>query len=133
MAKENTVRFKLKAKDKSEKKNPRKLKIEVIEVYLTTIDKSLRYIKGTMHIYIENDQLDIRGINVRFHKERWLIWLPEAYSKDEETGVPVKYPIPSYASNWKQAQLLSFLKKEAVQYMQANYGNMFDAMDKSSG
>jgi len=97
------------------------MKIEIIEYYpiKTTNKKSLRV--GTMHVYIENLDLDVRGIDVIKAKNSYIFHFPSRISV--ENGKKVRYPVISFANKATQDKIKKVLHITANKYMREKNGS----------
>lgn len=87
------------------------MKIEIVEAYATQ-EKN----KYSMHVYLPDEDLDIRGIHVIFGK-KWLFYLPSRINIDE--GVTVRFPLISFCNPEKSKDFLNSLIEKGTSYMQA--------------
>lgn len=94
------------------------MKIEIVEFY--PIKKDKHTFIGTMHIYILDLDVDLRGIFVSRKEDRWFFRLPQ--KKAIENGKEVFYPIFSFTSREKYGELLDAVKLEGKKYIKKELG-----------
>jgi hypothetical protein len=76
---------------------------------------------GTMHVYLIDLEIDIRGVYVDFSKTGSLYMrMPGGFGIDHETGQKVRYPIFSFTSQQKGKALMQAIKTKAKEYVQKN-------------
>lgn len=91
------------------------MKFELVEFYPPEQKfqgKTKKNFVGTIHIYIADFKMDIRGIGVCCHKGRMFFNMPSRYTIDPETGVAVKYPIISWIDDSVNKELMDFLQQK---------------------
>ncbi len=106
---------------KSYHKEP-EFKIEIIEYYpLIKKNKKQNFI-GTMHIYLVDEEMDVRGVYV-FKKEdnKYKFVMPHKYSKDLESGKNEWYPIINFTSQRKNKDLSKALYIKGTDYVKEFY------------
>ena len=94
------------------------MEIEVVEFYLIDHDKATDTIRGTLHIYVPEIDLDIRGCQVTKKKHRWFIGLPNRRAIDEDTGETVRFPLVSFADATKTTALVAELRTKGRAYIE---------------
>ena len=69
---------------------------------------------GTMHVYLIDLEIDIRGMYIEFSKNGSVyVSMPGGFSIDRETEQKVRYPIFSFKSQQKNTELmLAFLAND---------------------
>ena len=85
---------------------------EFVEFYETTEEKkknSRNRCIGTVHIYIADFEMDIRGIRVIKNGNCIFFACPHFFDIDKETGEKVRYPLIGFTNEKKQKELLDFL------------------------
>lgn len=96
------------------------MKIEIVEFYPTELKGKKTY-QGTLHIYLIDHEIDIRGIAVFKDKKKWFFQLPRKWEIDKDSGEKVFFPIFSFTSTQKNQEILDFLHKNAIKYIQENF------------
>ncbi len=97
------------------------MKIEIVEFYPLNVDKSANFFCGSLHIYLIEYGLDIRGINVIKKNNRWTFFLPHRKAKEEGTENFIQYPIINFTDNQKQQALVDFIRTKGKEYIQENF------------
>lgn len=91
------------------------MKFELVDFYPIT-DKnrgrSKKNILGSVHVYIIDCNVDIRGIKVAKKGNRILFLMPHMFSLDLETGQEVRYPIFSFTNPKDHESMMNFLHSE---------------------
>lgn len=93
------------------------MNIEIVGFYPSKKKKKENLIQGTLHIYLIDYEIDIRGIISCKNKKKWLFFLPNKFSLDNEENERVIYPIFSFSNIEKQKKLLDFLYKNAPEFI----------------
>jgi hypothetical protein len=91
------------------------MKIEFVEFYPYNPEISIKKNKnilGTVHIYLIEEEMDIRGILVSKAGKGIYFHLPHYTAIDEETRKPVRYPHIRFTNDSKHKSLMDFLHNE---------------------
>ncbi len=91
------------------------MKIEFVEFYPYSPkaqNKHQKKILGTIHIYLIEEELDIRGIMALRTGKGIFFNLPHYVALDEETGEPVRYPHLRFTNESKHKEMMDFLHNE---------------------
>lgn len=107
------------------KEKTKELDIEIIDFFTIKNDPERSFLSGTLHIYLTNLQLDIRGIYLRKDHKKWIIAMPyfTANNIDPDADPTVKYPIINFVDHEKNRILRRILKKKAKEYVRKNVLN----------
>lgn len=70
------------------------MNIEFIEFYMTDSNEDLSYFSGTLHVYLPDEDTDLRGIVVIFKNENWNFFLPHKMTSGAD-GKKIRYPVYS--------------------------------------
>lgn len=98
------------------------MKIEIVEFYpFLNKDNTRQINKGTLHIYVIDWKLDIRGVRVEKQNNQWRFYLPVLYGLDPETKQKVKYPIFSFTDREVQRKLISDMRDMGKTYIMQNF------------
>jgi hypothetical protein len=94
------------------------MKIEFVEFYPHIVSKEAKGRKnknyiGTVHVYLIDAQLDIRGINVYRNKDSFKFSLPFRVAFSADTGELGRYPCISFTDPKKHKELMDFLHQVA--------------------
>ncbi len=98
------------------------MKIEIIEAYPLKTEKNEPDIYS-MHIYLPEKDLDIRGITVKFLK-KWIFIMPTKTNWDEEAKARITFPIASFANQKTNQDFRDSLIAEGNKYMQEKYSEL---------
>jgi hypothetical protein len=93
------------------------MNIEIVEFYLEQQDNAKKSLKGTLHIYLPECDIDLRGVIVSRRKDFWFFGLPSKVSVDQETGQKIKYPIFTFTDSKKMGILLSNIREKGKSYI----------------
>jgi len=91
------------------------MKFELVEFYETTEEnKAIKGQKciGTVHIYLIDCELDIRGINVTMNGKGVFFHIPHFWATDQETGKRIRYPLIHFTNDKTQKEMTDFLHKD---------------------
>lgn len=108
------------------------MNIEIVDFFEEYRDNERDILRGTLHAYLCDLKVDLRGIFVSKRRNSWFIGLPMRTGKDHETGEPVRYPVFSFMDRAKTAELLSQMREKGKIYIEQNvlkqkihsYGNI---------
>lgn len=96
------------------------MNVEVIEFYPAKKCDSKNLIEGTMHVYIQDLDLDLRGIKVKMTKKRfWFFQIPHRRGWDPETQQMVKFPLISFPSKEKHRELIKQIYEKGKEYIES--------------
>lgn len=72
---------------------------------------------GTVHVYLIDHEMDLRGIIVIKNGQKYRFYLPNFQAIDEETGEKVRYPLIRFIKEEKHQALIDFLHKNVIKYV----------------
>jgi hypothetical protein len=91
------------------------MKFELVDFYPIT-DKNRgrakKNVLGTVHVYVIDYELDIRGIKVVKCGNNLHFLMPHSFGIDLETGENVKYPIFRFTKQTHHEELMDFLHQQ---------------------
>jgi hypothetical protein len=88
------------------------MKIEFVDFYpFQNEERKNKKILGTCHIYIEDFDMDIRGIRVITHKKGFIFKMPYGFQIDPCTKTLVHFPFISFTNRAKLQDIFDFLFK----------------------
>lgn len=93
-----------------------KMEIEVVDFYPKQKLKNKKFV-GTMHVYLCEKKIDIRGIKVFKAGKSFFVDVPHQYGYDDDEKKDVKYPLISFLENDEQEDFITSLRKEAKKYL----------------
>ena len=91
------------------------MKIEFVEFYRSNnvmCNKKTKKTLGTVHVYLIEEELDIRGISVIDTGKGMFFCFPHFYAIDEDTKEVVRYPYIRFVNASKHKTLMDFLHTE---------------------
>lgn len=94
------------------------MEIEVEEFYPIEVNKEKGTLRGTLHVYLTEEDIDIRGIYVKKEKKHWFFGMPQAIGKDHETGERVRYPTFHFTGQKKHKELIGLLREKGKAYIE---------------
>lgn len=97
------------------------MKFELVEFYPMSEEERKKYktkCVGTVHIYLIDYELDIRGIRVLPRKNGYFYHAPHFHFKDED-GKKGKYPLLRFVNEEKHKAFMKFLKDEVTPVVEA--------------
>lgn len=92
------------------------MKIEIVEFYPEKKPVTNNYL-GTLHIYLIDFDIDVRGIGVLKHGKGYRFRLPCKTGFDEDSGEKVKYPVFVFPNPTKLKDFFSSLLALARPYI----------------
>ena len=95
------------------------MNIEIIGFYPIQDNKAKYKIMGTLHIYLIDYGLDIRGIFAAVAKNGSVFFkLPCGFGVDQETGQKVRYPILGFTDQEKERDLIKELREKSKKFIE---------------
>ncbi len=82
------------------------MNIEIVDFYVMERDDSKKKLNGSMHVYIVDLDIDLRGLFVTRKNKQIFIYLPTKSGIDTETKEIVYFPIFSFGDMKKTQQLV---------------------------
>lgn len=96
------------------------MKIEIQEFYPFTKEGYEGCFLGTLHVYLIDLNMDIRGIEVLVVKNKYKFYLPKKY--EMKKGYKIWYPVINFLDNNKNKELKKELNKKGLEFIK-NYMN----------
>lgn len=93
------------------------MKLEVIEFYPERRDDGKQLLEGSMHVYLPDLDVDLRGVRVIKRKNHWKFITPRKQGVDQDTQLPVKYPVFTFANVKKHKELLDQIQTKGKEYI----------------
>jgi hypothetical protein len=94
------------------------MNIEVVEFYVVDTSEDNEILSGTLHVYLIDYDIDLRGIFVSKKKNYWHFTLPYKKAVDGETGAILRYPIFSFANLEKNKDLFTAIRTKGREYIE---------------
>lgn len=94
--------------------------VEIIEVYPDTIERAKGFCKGTLHMYIADLDLDIRGAFFFYKAGNCFVRMPGKKGYDQDTDSWVRYPCVGFTNREKTKKLLEVASQLAKVYIEEN-------------
>lgn len=96
------------------------MNIEIVEFY--PIKKDNKRIQGTLHLYIEDWKMDLRGVWLckfknKSLKEMYMFRMPWKQTFDEN-GKEVRYPVIAFVDQTIEKQIFDFLHDSGKRYVE---------------
>lgn len=92
------------------------MKFEFIEFYPIPIVEKKQKLIGTVHIYLIEKKMDIRGIKVfRLKGKNFRIQLPYMRGWDSEEKKEVQFPVVSFADDEENQEFWTFIREDVYQ------------------
>lgn len=92
--------------------------IEIVNFYPAVREDNKQFLQGSLHVYLYDLDIDLRGVFISKKKDYWYFSLPLKIAKDD--GQTVKYPIVSFRDRGKTNQLLQLIKEQGKPFIE-NY------------
>ena len=97
------------------------MNIEFVEFYLTSQNEDHSYISGTLHVYLPDEDTELRGVIVILKNENWNFFLPHKMITDE-SGKKIRYPVYSKRDRSKSKALLQAIIERGKPYVSHKLG-----------
>lgn len=93
--------------------------IEIVEFYEIERDDGKQTLSGTMHVYLVDLGIDIRGIYITKRKGFWFFSTPSR-NVNNSNGDNVRYPFISFRDREKGNEFMKIIRREGQSYVE-NY------------
>ena len=93
------------------------MNIEIVEFYPLERDDKKQTLKGSLHVYLIDLGVDLRGVFVNKKKNSWFLSPPHMFGKDPETGEKVRFPVFSYVNQEKEKELKKGIREKGREYI----------------
>lgn len=90
-------------------------KVEVVEFYPNKNEKKKMF--GTLHVYLPDLDIDLRGCPVYKTKKTFIAEPPFLFGVHEDTQEACRFPIFNFCNSKTQAKFYDAFKKATLQYM----------------
>lgn len=99
------------------------MKLQIVEFYEDENDKKNKKLTGSMHVYLVDYDIDIRGVDVSLDDGKPWITLPSIIRYDKITKQDVRFPVLQFGNRQKTLKLRAALIKAALEYIHKNVLN----------
>ena len=96
------------------------MKVEVIEFYQDLNDKKKKILRGSCHVYLEELDIDLRGIDVVFDNGKPWITLPTIINYDLDAKKDVMFPVIQFSNREKTLELRKSVAKAVKKFVHDN-------------
>lgn len=97
--------------------------IEIVEFYPDKVDLEAKFFRGSLHIYLAEYGIDLRGVYVQRKDKKWMFRLPAKGSKGPEEMV--RYPIFNFTDPNKNKELITEMRRLGIPYIQLHFQELF--------
>lgn len=94
------------------------MKVEIVEFYEEERDDTRQRLRGSLHVFLPELNIDIRGCTVSKKKNYWHITLPFRKGFDHEKSEFVRYPVFSFLDREKNNELIREVRIEGRRYIE---------------
>jgi hypothetical protein len=94
------------------------MKIEIVNYYPRWWDKEKMHSEGSLHIYVEDWKLDIRGIMVKWNGSSAYVRMPQMTSYDYEQKRKIAFPIVGFTDNNAMRSFIELIRQELKPYLE---------------
>lgn len=95
------------------------MNIEIVAFYQHEKDDAKQTLFGTLHVYLVDYDIDLRGVFVSRRKDAWFFSLPSRPGFDQATGKAIRYPCITFKSREKQNELIDAIREKGRAYIEA--------------
>ena len=96
------------------------MEVKIVNFYCKEKDDSKGVLIGSLHAFIEDLNIDLRGIMVKKANNNWFFGLPQGVGLDAKTGKKVRYPIISFSDKQKTIDLRKSISQKGKDYIIKN-------------
>lgn len=93
------------------------MKIEIIDFFFLKIDRKKRHFYGTMHVFLVDHEIEIRGIFVIYKKDKFIFEMPYRKGLDIKEDKMMKYPYLRFRSEEKNNSFFNQLRSLGEEYI----------------
>ena len=94
------------------------MEIEIVEAYLIKRDAQAQPKGWSLHVYIPEWEMDLRGIWMFKKESGWIIQMPHLTNFDEDEQKKIRFPVISFSDSEKIRKLKEEIKKKAIEYIE---------------
>lgn len=94
------------------------MEIEIIEAYEIRFKEGDKPKGWSLHIYLPEWEMDVRGIILKKYGGGWFMQMPFLTNYDKEEKKPVRFPLISFLERDKTKDLNQKIKEKAVEYVE---------------
>jgi hypothetical protein len=95
------------------------MNIEIVECY-QLFETNKKSFSGTVHVYLIDYGIDLRGVFITQYKNKWIVKLPSRTGIDPDTKKEISYPIFSFVDREKTKKMIDDIKNKASKYIEEN-------------
>jgi len=99
----------------------KKMNLEIVEAYPRMFNKKI--FAGTIHVFLIDEQIDIRGVMFSKNGNHTFVDLPYIYGYDRDDNKFVKYPMFQFFQPEKNKDLIQTIRTKALAYVLENWEN----------
>ena len=96
------------------------MKVEVIEFYQDLNDKKKKILRGSAHVYLEELDIDLRGVDVVFDNGKPWITLPTIINYDLDQKKDVMFPVIQFSNREKTMDMRRSVAKAVKKFVLDN-------------
>jgi hypothetical protein len=93
-----------------------KMIIEIVDFFLKTQNEKM--MAGSMRINLPEKGLNILGIYVTKIKSRWNFSVPYIFSKHNETGEMIRFPLINFNNDEEKKEFINELRNNGIKYIE---------------
>lgn len=97
------------------------MEVEIVEFYPIERNDEKQTLFGSLHVYLVDIEVDLRGIQVKKRKNSWFFGLPSMVNLDQETKERVRFPVFAFVSREKTDALKKVITAKGKEYITKNY------------
>ncbi len=95
------------------------MNIEIVEFY--PYAKKGRKIAGTLHVYLIDENIDLRGIHVEKKKDTWWFQIPYRTQYAHDTKKEERFPVFLFNDIEKNKDLMHTMRTEGIKYIEEKF------------
>jgi len=93
------------------------MNIEFVEFYMADINEDKSYFCGTLHVYLPDEDTDLRGVVVIFKNENWNFFLPHKMTTGPD-GKKIRYPVYSKRDHNQSKKILQYIIENGKSFVE---------------
>ena len=96
------------------------MEIEVVAFYTDERCDEQCMLRGSMHVYLIDIQVDLRGIGVTKKDDNWHFsnQVIKVEGKIDTRGKPMVYPVFNFMDHYKNMKMMETIKTKGIEYIE---------------
>lgn len=106
------------------------MEIEIVEFY--PYKPKGKKVSGTLHVYLIDLEMDIRGIHVSVTGKHWWFQMPYRVQYDHANKEEVRFPLIGFTDLTKHEAMMNSIREKGRIYIEKNFLKITELDNKDS-